>query len=28
VWDKYRPKVGPDLFDFFIKKVNQHAGNK
>lgn len=28
VWDKYRPKIGPDLFDFFVKKVEQHAGKK
>jgi tripartite ATP-independent transporter DctP family solute receptor len=25
VWDKYREKIGPELFDFFIKKVESHA---
>ncbi len=26
VWDKYRPIVGEDLFDFFIAKVKEHGG--
>jgi TRAP-type transport system periplasmic protein len=25
VWDKYRPFIGPDLFDFFITKVKSHS---
>jgi TRAP-type C4-dicarboxylate transport system substrate-binding protein len=25
VWEKYREKIGPDLFDFFMAKVNEHA---
>ena len=25
VWDKYRKKIGPELFDFFVKKVDTHA---
>ncbi len=25
VWDKYRKVVGADLFDFFLKKVDEHA---
>lgn len=24
VWDKYRAKIGPDLFDFFLAKVKEH----
>lgn len=26
VWATYRDKVGPELFDFFVAKVNSHAG--
>ncbi|MFH0822976.1 MAG: DctP family TRAP transporter solute-binding subunit [Pseudomonadota bacterium] len=26
VWDKYRPKFGPELFDFFLAKVKEHSG--
>jgi tripartite ATP-independent transporter DctP family solute receptor len=26
VWDKYRPKIGPELFDFFLAKVAGYAG--
>ena len=25
VWDKYREKIEPELFDFFMAKVNEHA---
>ena len=25
VWDKYRKSIGPDLFDFFLKKVDDHS---
>lgn len=25
VWDKYRGSTGPDLFDFFLKKVDEHS---
>lgn len=28
VWEKYRGSVGPELFDFFLKKVEQHASKK
>ncbi|MDQ7783980.1 MAG: DctP family TRAP transporter solute-binding subunit [Desulfomonilaceae bacterium] len=26
VWATYREKIGPDVFDFFIKKVDSHSG--
>ncbi len=26
IWDKYRPIVGPELFDFFMAKVKAHSG--
>jgi tripartite ATP-independent transporter DctP family solute receptor len=26
VWDKYRPIIGEDLFDFFLAKVKEHSG--
>ncbi len=25
VWDKYRKSIGPDLFDFFLKKIDEHS---
>ncbi len=25
VWDKYRPFIGPELFDFFLAKVKSHS---
>ena len=28
IWDKYRGIVGPELFDFFLAKVNKYAGKK
>lgn len=28
VWEEYRAKIGPELFDFFLKKVEQHASKK
>jgi len=28
VWEKYRPKIGPETFDFFVKKVEEHSGKK
>lgn len=26
VWNDYRGKIGPDLFDFFLKKIESHSG--
>lgn len=26
VWTTYREKIGPDVFDFFLKKVESHSG--
>jgi TRAP-type C4-dicarboxylate transport system substrate-binding protein len=26
VWDKYRPIIGEELFDFFLAKVKEHSG--
>jgi len=28
VWERYRPKIGPETFDFFVKKVEEHSGKK
>jgi len=28
VWEKYREKIGAELFDFFLKKVEQHSAKK